>query len=285
MNEVFYENKVITGENFVVDVCFDYFNERIRVDDYRGNVRAMLNYIDEVSPADRFKKIIIKTRVEDYFILQQNGYVKEAGVTNYFHGNHMCFYTKYKENKRRNSNFWIEEDQLIVDVTTSLKRWQTPKLDDGFTMRIATEQDSAQLAALYKQVFQVYPTPLDQPKYVAKAIKEDTIFCVIVHEGRIISAAGAELNERYFNAELTNCATLPSYRKHGLMKHLLLELEKELKKKSIYCSYTIARSRSYGMNAAFHQLGYKYTGRLTNNCYIFDKIEDMNVWVKDLADN
>ncbi len=37
------------------------------------------------------------------------------------------------------------------------------------------------------------------------------------------------------------------------------------------------------MNAAFHQLGYTYTGRLANNCYIFDKLEDMNIWVKDLS--
>ena len=37
------------------------------------------------------------------------------------------------------------------------------------------------------------------------------------------------------------------------------------------------------MNLAFHQLGYTYTGRLANNCYIFDKLEDMNIWVKDLS--
>ena len=92
-----------------------------------------------------------------------------------------------------------------------------------------------------------------------------------------------KLNEKYFNAELTNCATLPTYRKHGLMKFLLFELESELKKRSIFCSYTIARSRSYGMNVAFHQLGYVYTGRLTNNCYIFDKIEDMLMETKEIV--
>jgi beta-lysine N6-acetyltransferase len=67
------------------------------------------------------------------------------------------------------------------------------------------------------------------------------------------------------------------------MKRLLTQLEKELVKNGIYCAYSIARALSYGMNKSFYQLGYSYTGRLTNNCYIFDKIEDMNVWVKDLS--
>ena len=66
------------------------------------------------------------------------------------------------------------------------------------------------------------------------------------------------------------------------MKSLLIKLEEELQERSIFCSYTIARSL-FGMNAAFHQLGYTYTGRLANNCYIFDKLEDMNIWVKDLS--
>ena len=50
------------------------------------------------------------------------------------------------------------------------------------------------------------------------------------------------MNIKEGNAELTNCATLPEYRKHGFMKSLLIKLEEELQEKSIFCSYTIARS-------------------------------------------
>ena len=57
------------------------------------------------------------------------------------------------------------------------------------------------------------------------------------------------MNIKEGNAELTNCATLPEYRKHGFMKSLLIKLEEELQEKSIFCSYTIARSLSFGMNA------------------------------------
>ncbi|MDG3044398.1 hypothetical protein OE903_12475 [Bacillus sp. B6(2022)] len=64
------------------------------------------------------------------------------------------------------------------------------------------------------------------------------------------------------------------------MHHLILALEQELQSMHIYVFYSLARALSYGMNQVFYQLGYTYTGRFQNNCYIFDKIEDMNLWVK-----
>jgi hypothetical protein len=67
------------------------------------------------------------------------------------------------------------------------------------------------------------------------------------------------------------------------MKIILRELEGELKRQGIFCAYSIARSLSFGMNAVLFQLGYKYRGRLMNNCYIYDKLENMNMWVKHLA--
>ena len=40
------------------------------------------------------------------------------------------------------------------------------------------------------------------------------------------------MNIKEGNAELTNCATLPEYRKHGFMKSLLIKLEEELRERS-----------------------------------------------------
>jgi beta-lysine N6-acetyltransferase len=136
---------------------------------------------------------------------------------------------------------------------------------------------------LYREVFQIYPTPLHDPEYVKKTMKEGTIYYVFFHQGKIVSAASAEVNSFYKNAELTDCATLKDHRKYGLMKIILRELEAELRMQGIFCAYSIARSLSFGMNAVLFQLGYKYRGRLMNNCYIYDKLENMNMWVKNLA--
>jgi beta-lysine N6-acetyltransferase len=124
---------------------------------------------------------------------------------------------------------------------------------------------------------------MNDPEYIQKCIKGDTVFYVYTYEGKIVSAASAEINRFYHNAEITDCATLPEHRQFGLMKHLIVKLEEELLAQEIYCVYSIARALSFGMNAALHQQGYEYRGRLANNCYIFDKLEDMNMWVKSIV--
>jgi putative beta-lysine N-acetyltransferase len=136
---------------------------------------------------------------------------------------------------------------------------------------------------LYGKVFKIYPTPMNNPEYVKKCMKGGTVFYIFYYEGEIISAASAEINAFYHNAEITDCATLPEHRQHGLMKHLIAKLEEHLVSHEIYCIYSLARSLSFGMNGALHQHGYSYRGRLANNCYIFDKLEDMNLWVKNYS--
>ena len=59
-------------------------------------------------------------------------------------------------------------------------------------------------------------------------------------------------------------------------------LEDELIARNITCAYSLSRALSIGMNAVFFQMGYRYYGRLTKNCDIYDKFEDMNLWAKML---
>ena len=101
-------------------------------------------------------------------------------------------------------------------------------------------------------------------------------------KGESVAAASAEISVKNSNAEMTDCATIASAQGRGIMQHLLMELEKDLKKKGIMTAYTLARAPSFGMNCAFFRLGYEFSGRLINNCDIFGHYEDMNIWVKRL---
>ncbi|MEH7380144.1 putative beta-lysine N-acetyltransferase [Bacillus sp. JJ1533] len=262
-------------------MVIDYFNRRLRVLEYRGNLLSLLKEVNDISKQHSFEKIIWMTKSEDVFVLMSQGYMIEAMIPKYFNGSDAYLVTKYFTNERRNSEKWMQEEKVITDILSSP---QKNKLTvTNFLIRKAIPEDTGKLAALYSTVFQIYPTPLNNPDYIQQVMKDSTIFYVVEDNGDIVSAASAEVNTTFYNAELTDCATLDDYRKHGLMKRLLVKLEKELINNGIYCAYSIARALSYGMNKSFYQLGYSYTGRLTNNCYIFDNIEDMNVWVKDLS--
>ena len=67
-------------------------------------------------------------------------------------------------------------------------------------------------------------------------MQDGTVYFGSFFKGEIVSAASAEINTFYKNAELTDCATLVKHQKHGLMKVLLQRLERELKKTECFVS-------------------------------------------------
>ncbi|WP_064091340.1 putative beta-lysine N-acetyltransferase [Rossellomorea aquimaris] len=271
----------VTQPTFCATIYKDLFNQRLRVDDVRGNILSMMEYLGNELNGQHYEKIIIKARAlqSDFFL--ERGFIKEGQVNEYFNGNQVLFMSKFLTTERRNSMYWVKEDEILQAVQAAGKQ---KKLQSSFINVLIAGQEQAELLAdLYQEVFPIYPVPLHNPEYIKDAMKSGTIFAYIQRDGKIISAASAEISTTYNNAELTDCATRISYRKGGYMKHLLARLEQELIERGIYCAYTIARALSYGMNAVFHQLDYQYRGRLANNCFIFDKIEDMNIWEKNLS--
>lgn len=281
MKKTYSEQKTLTAINYRAEAVFDYFNERLRIDDYRGNTDNMVKDVTEIAEKNNFTKIIVKTKAADINTLLRHQYQLEAIITNYFHGDNAYFFTKYLSEERRKTNEWIEQDSIISAIYKKKKSDHIQPTE--FEIRVADEHDAEPLAALYSQVFEVYPTPLHSSDYIKKTMTEGTIYYLVKQGETIVSAASAEINQTYHNAEITDCATLPEVRKHKLMRSLILALEEKLRENGIFCAYSIARAASFGMNAVLHQLGYEYTGRLTNNCVISTDIENMNVWCKDLS--
>ncbi|MDN3019391.1 putative beta-lysine N-acetyltransferase [Paenibacillus sp. BSR1-1] len=277
------ETIYMEDSHFFLEVYLDPFNKRIRVDDYRGNLNLILEKTEELVKKYQAEKLIFKARTEDSLKLLEHALQPEAVVDRYFLGSDAHFFSKFYTPERKKNEHWITEDGMvhsIYQLDTSVEKAFPPK---EYELKKADESYAAELAALYGQVFQIYPTPMHDPEYIKKTMKDGTIYYAFFFQGKIVSAASAEINGFYKNAELTDCATLTEHRKYGLMKLILKELEAELKRKGIFCAYSIARSLSFGMNAVLYRLGYSYRGRLMNNCYIYDKLENMNMWVKNLA--
>lgn len=269
--------------DYYIEIYLDPFNQRIRVDDYRGNIKLMLAKVEEIVKQQQAEKLIIKGRSEDFITFIEAGLQPETVVDRYFLGSDAYFFSKFYSSERKRNDQWITEDGILQRIYQSKSSIDKTILPKDYELRKADEKDAAGLSDLYQQVFQIYPTPLYKPEYVKKTMGDGTVYYVFLYQGKIVSAASAEINSIYKNAELTDCATLSEHRKYGLMKIILQELEKDLRNNGIFCAYSIARALSFGMNAALFQLGYSYRGRFMNNCYIYDKLENMNMWVKNLA--
>jgi putative beta-lysine N-acetyltransferase len=265
------------------EVYMDAFNKRVRVDHYVGDPYLVIQTTEELAKEEKSEKIIIKGKFEDYKIFLEKGYRNEAIIDRYFLGSDGYLFCKYLELDRACTAHFQVEDDIMASVQHLKRSSQVIMPPTEYKILKVGEKEAEMLSDLYREVFQIYPTPLHDPEYVKKTMKEGTIYYAFMYHHEMISAASAEVNYIFRNAELTDCATMKEHRKFGLMKILLKKLEEDLFQQQIYCSYSIARSLSFGMNAVLHQLGYQYRGRLVNNCYIFDKLEDMNVWVKNLS--
>ena len=267
--------EIITNQA-CVSVYTDTFNKRIRVDDYSGNLEKVIEIIDQQIEV-WVEKLIVKSRVGDVPFFISKGFFCEAFVKGYFSGADMYFVTRYHSAERERRTNWELEQSIVNTLIKEKNQLVIPAIDN---IKEATVSRSADLAGLYRRIFKVYPTPLSDEEYLRKTMNEGTLYAYIEENNQIVSAASAEINRKYKNAELTDCATLPQAEGKGHMKKLLYFIDRRLKAEDILCCYSIARAESFSMNKAFAQLGYSYGGRLIKNCIIYSGLEDMNVWYK-----
>jgi putative beta-lysine N-acetyltransferase len=277
-----YTNQVENGTDYMIMFCLDFTNKRLRVDDYSGNVDAIYRRVVETAKSHALTKVFIKSREADWQTFLSKGCMLEGIYKGYFNGSDAYCMAMYDDLARRTSDYWLEEDLILQQVLSLPLKPDRPLVPNSMTMRLARLEDTDQLSQLYSHIFQTYPTPMNDPMYVAKTMREGTIYYLVESQDQLISAASAEINSVYANAEMTDCATLPTYRNQGLMRLLIYALEAELVARQITCAYSLSRALSFGMNAVFYQMGYRYYGRLTKNCDIYDKFEDMNLWTKSL---
>jgi putative beta-lysine N-acetyltransferase len=142
--------------------------------------------------------------------------------------------------------------------------------------------DAAEMGAVYRQVFESYPFPIQKPAYLKRSMKEGVRYFCIRIEGRIAATAAAEIDLRNKNSEMTDFATLPQWRGAGLAGMLLSHMDTKARELGIKTAFTIARTASLGMNAVFRNRGYTYSGLLKNNTQICGGIQSMSVWYKHL---
>ncbi|MTI68436.1 MAG: putative beta-lysine N-acetyltransferase [Firmicutes bacterium] len=274
----------IEEKDYYLRLFIDYFNRRLKVLDYSGsNYEDMTKRIDYITKENNFDKVFIKGTSDDWEEFMSFGYVLEGIFKYYYYGEHGYCLSKFYTNQRRNSGSIEKENDILEKVRECGKKETKPlELSDDYIVRVATEKDIDKITKLYDKVFKTYPIPLNDKNYVKTLMDSDVLFILIEHKGKLISAASADMNHKYKNAEMTDCATDPDYRGKGLMSFIIKKLEKEMKKRSIVCLYSLARAVSFGMNKVFKKHGYTYTGRLINNCNICGNFEDMNLWVKQL---
>ena len=269
-----------TGENYL-EIWIDHTNRRIKVLDYRvGDWEKALLWLDRAAADNQSGKIIFYVRRSGDYILGQFGYVLEGVIPAFFRGDDALCYSRFTDVERGQNPYNEQEEILLQKIKKEKRRQSAKKRDIAYRVSRIGPKQVEELVGLYREIFSTYPSPLLNPDHVRKVMQSHVCFYGVFAGERLASAASAEMDMANFNAEITDCATLPQYRGKGFLSQLIMTLEKEMPAKKIGALYSLARAGSYGMNAVLYQLGYDYRGKFMNNCHIGGRFESMNLWVK-----
>ena len=272
------------SDDWQATVELDTLNQRVKLKSYRFEGRtglaALGEYLITLARRQGMGKILAESREADWERFLGRGFALEGIIPGYFAGETGYFLSYFTDPGRQQSTRLDPENEIIEAVLDA--DLVEPEIDGRFTLSAASEDDVEEMAALFALTFDTYPTPLDQPGYIKKLMRtEEAIFRLIRDEdGRLVSAAAAEVNWEQRHAEMTNCATLPDCRGEGLMSMILADLEGVMRERDVNCLFSLARASSFGMNMVLRRLGYRYRGRMINNCHICGDCVDINGWVK-----
>jgi putative beta-lysine N-acetyltransferase len=257
----------------------DQYNQRSVCYIYDAS-KAILDYLVYLEENQHVRKTIIYTLLEHIETFNNYGFSMEGRISGFFQGKDAYILTKYK-GSTRNESVSVDSNQQIMEIVRDdHKVVSKVRLDRKFEISLATGNDVDALSNLYQQVFTYYPTSVHDPDYLRTKINKDYFFVTIKENNTIVSAASAMIKPEYNSAEITDCATDPTYRGNNLLYSIILEIEKELLNRGVQTFFSLTRSQSPAMNLTVKRLGYKYEGTLINNCKIYSGFEDMNIWTK-----
>lgn len=250
---------------------------KIQKEDYP----EVLDFISKIAEEHSYSKLFFKVPGWIVPALLKERFIIEAQIPAFYNKKADVFFMSKFLTQERLLN---KEDDMLISLSKQLYEPDTSEMEievpDEFNLVAPDSKDAEKVADLYKQVFDSYPFPIFDPKYIKHTMENDVKYFGIETGGKLVALSSCEIDRKGQNAEMTDFATLPEFRGRKLSVLLLKQMEKIMKEDGISTLYTIARLNSPAMNKTFIRLNYKYSGTLINNTNISGKIESMSVYYK-----
>jgi len=240
--------------------------------------------LERLAETKDYGKLFCKVPVSAAKSFVQAGYQEEARIPRFFKGRmDAAFMCRFR--KRERARVSEEQRALIAQALKLAEEKRASGVAEpalNHHVRQLNEEDVPQLAVLYRAVFPSYPFPIFDEAYLRGTMATHIRYFGAFEGHRLVAASSAETDTEARNAEMTDFATDPVYRRQGLAVQLLQTMEKDMQAAGFATLYTIAREVSVGMNITFARCGYRFGGTLINNTQISGRVESMNVWYKNL---
>lgn len=250
---------------------------------HRDDFPEIISHIERLAQQFNYTKIFAKVPAQYAPLFFNYGYIVEASIPCFFYGKEdALFLARYRSIERQTPD--TESLQKFQNMFLQPPSVNKIQLDTNYKIRQLTTDDTADMIEVFKQVFETYPFPIFEPKFLVQSMQEDgTRYFGVFLKNKLIAVSSAECSNTEMNAEMTDFAVLPKFRGKRLASHLLSFMEIELAKSDFKTFYTISRLKSISMNKTFYNANYKYSGTLIQNTQISGNIESMNVWYKNIS--
>jgi len=246
-------------------------------------VDLVIPYIENLAKENHLGKIFCKVPENSISHFLANGYTVEAKVPHFYNAEENCLFASKFTNQQREilSPEELREIASNLELAKSKANSFQQEIDDSIRFKVLDKKELDKAAKLYKSVFETYPYPVYDAKYLESTLDRIMYFGAFLN-GRLISCSAAEMNLEEKNVKMTDFATDKEFLGKGIGSELLKIMERVMRTKEISTAYSITRAFSKGINITFAKNGYKYSGTLKNDVNIAGKIESMNVWYKFL---
>ncbi len=243
----------------------------------------IVDRIERLAETYDYGKLFCKVAAPWRDLFTEAGYREEARIPRFFGDRtDVAFMSRFRKPERAMMS--AEHKSTVEHVLElALGRQEEGTCRSQTATRRLIEDDTPDLASLYREVFPSYPFPIFDEDYLRRTMATHIRYYGAFVNDRLVAAASAETDPEGRNAEMTDFATAPDHRKKGLSVALLRAMEVDMKNANFATLYTIARALSAGMNITFARCGYTFSGTLVNNTQISGGIESMNVWHKNLT--
>lgn len=263
-------------------IYVDLPSKRVKIIDTDTISVQTLKRIIHYSSKQHLGKIIANCKEEYSEIFSDAGFKLEGKIDGYYKGKDafcMCYFIG---SEREICSNFSKKNLLVQDCLNLKNTFTRDNIHFDYSIRTANESDIKEMIKLFSTVFLTYPSPIYDEEYIRETMNKKILYKIAVYDGKIISAASADMDKENLNAEITDCATYPAYGGKGILSNIIYSLECDLKLKGFMTLYSLCRAINPSINYVLSKHNYTFTGRMVNNCNICGTFEDMNIWVKNI---
>ncbi|ASV30700.1 putative beta-lysine N-acetyltransferase [Maribacter cobaltidurans] len=246
-------------------------------------IDAILPKMTALAKQKKYDKILSRVPENAINKFESNGYTVEAKIPGLYHGKTTGYFLADYLNEGRHQ---CDEKQLKIIETVKTIAMAANKPNENPHMGIPSNhevrklgsKDFSELVDLHEKAYKYHPKHIKREQDFEQLAELDHQFYGLFVKEQLLVSAILRVHPTESNLEIVDFATHPDYRGQNLSYYLVQEIKTLMQDVGCTTIYALARATSYGLNITYSKHGFKYAGTLTNNAFVRDALESMNVW-------